>query len=129
LAIYSNDNCFPEACRIIVSFASLDFSPDASAVAGTGAFMDSKTASKTLAILLFLGVAVAVLDGLDNLVTTRGLSTFGCSAAFSDSGSFTGPVLASIDIAGVLSVAEGAPVGYLFSNALNQEQGNTVVKD
>jgi hypothetical protein len=69
------------------------------AEAGTGAFTDSKTASNTLAILLFLGVAVVVLDGFDNPVTTRGLSTFGCSAAFSYSGSFTGPVLASIDIA------------------------------
>jgi hypothetical protein len=71
--------------------------------------MYSKTSSKMLAILLFLGVVVAVLDGFDNPITARGLSTFGCSAAFSDSGSFTGPVLASIDITWAESVTEGAP--------------------
>jgi hypothetical protein len=94
---------------VITSFASLDFSPDASVETGTHAFMDSKTASKMLAILLFLGVAIAVLDGFDNPVTARGLNTFGCSAAFSDFGSFTGPVLDSINIAGVVSLAKGAP--------------------
>ena len=52
--------------------------------------MDSKTASKTLAILLFLGVVVAVGDSFGNAVTVGQLSTFGCSAAFSDSGSLTG---------------------------------------
>jgi hypothetical protein len=62
-----------------------------------------------LAILLFLGVTIAVLDGFDIPIIARGLSTFGCSAAFYDSGSFTGPVLASINIARDVSVAEGAP--------------------
>jgi hypothetical protein len=51
-----------------------------------------------LAILLFFGVAVVVLNGFDNPVTAGELSTFRYSAAFSDSGSFTRPVLASIDI-------------------------------
>jgi hypothetical protein len=69
---------------------------------------DSKTTSKTLAILLFLGVAVVVLDGFDNPVTVGGISTFGCSTAFSGSSSFIGPVLASIDIAGAVYMAEGA---------------------
>jgi hypothetical protein len=81
----------------------------------TGAFTDSKTASKTLAILLFLGVAVVGLDSFDSPVTAGGLSTFGYSTGFSDSGSFVGPVLASIDIAGAVSVAEGTPSAFSIS--------------
>jgi hypothetical protein len=67
---------------VIASYASPTFSLDALAEVGTGAFIDSKIASKMLAILLFLGVAVAVLDGFDNPATARGLSTFGYFAAF-----------------------------------------------
>jgi hypothetical protein len=100
---------------VIASLASSDFSPDASAEAGIDALMDYKTTSKTLAILLFLGVAVVVLDGFDNPVTTGGLNTFVCSAAFFDSDSFTGPVIASIHISGVVSMAEGAASAYLIS--------------
>ena len=65
--------------------------------------MGSKTASKTLAILLFLGVVVAVADSFGSAVT----STFGCSVAFSDSGYLTGSALASIGITGAISVAGG----------------------
>jgi hypothetical protein len=67
---------------VIVSLASSYFSPDASVEAETGTFTDSKTASKMLAILLFLGVVVVVLNGFDSSITVGGLSTFGCSAAF-----------------------------------------------
>jgi hypothetical protein len=90
------------------SFASPDVSQDGSAKAQTGVFTDSKTTSKPLDILLFLGVAVVVLDGFGSPVMAGGLSTFGCSAAFSDSGSLTGPTLASIGIAGAISMANGA---------------------
>ena len=69
--------------------------------------MDSKTTSKTLAILLFLGVAVVVVDSFDSPVTVGGLSTFGCSAVFSDFNSFTEFALASVDMAGADSIAEG----------------------
>jgi hypothetical protein len=61
-----------------------------------------------LAILLFLGVAVVVFDGFGSPVTGGGLSTFGCSAIFYDSSSLTEPTLASIDITGVVSVANEA---------------------
>jgi hypothetical protein len=81
------------------------FSPDALAEAGIGAFMDSKTASKTLAILIFLGVAIVVVDRFGSPVTAVGLSTFGCFAVFSDSGSFTGFALASAGMAGANSLA------------------------
>jgi hypothetical protein len=60
-----------------------------------------------LAILLFLGVAVIVVDNFDNPVIAGGHNTFGCSAVFSDSGSFTGFTLASVDMAGADSVHEG----------------------
>jgi hypothetical protein len=93
---------------VVTSFASPDVSRDASAEAETGAITDSKTASKTLTILLFLGVAVIVLDGFGSPVTAAGLSTFGCSAAFPDSGSLAGSALASVDIAGAVSVAKRA---------------------
>jgi hypothetical protein len=66
----------------IASLAASDFAPVASTKAGTSAFTDSKTTSKTLAILLFLGVVVVVLDSFDNLVTAGGLNTVGCSATF-----------------------------------------------
>jgi hypothetical protein len=97
---------------VIFSLESSYFSPDASAEAETGAFTDSNTTSKTLAILLSLGVAVVVLDGLGNPVTSGGLSTFGCSAAYSDSGSLAGPVLASIGIAGAVFVGKGQPLHF-----------------
>jgi hypothetical protein len=88
---------------VVVSFDS----PDASVEAETCTFMDSKTASKMLAILLFFGVAVVVLDGFGSPDTAVGLSTLGCSATFSDSGSLTGPTLVLIVIAGAISVADG----------------------
>jgi hypothetical protein len=62
--------------------------------------MDSKTASKTLAILIFLGVVVVVVDKFVSPVTAVGLSTFGCSVVFSYSGFFTGFALASAGMAG-----------------------------
>jgi hypothetical protein len=62
-----------------------------------------------------------IFDGFDGPITAGGLSTFGCSAAFSDSSSFTGPVLASIDIIGAISVAKGAP------SALSISFGTSVV--
>ena len=105
----------------VTSFASSDFWPDASAEAGVGAFTDSRTTSKTLAILLFLGVAVVVVDSFDNRVTVGGLSTFGCSAIFSDSCTFTGFTLPSVDMVGADYVPEGP------ASALSISIGTTVV--
>jgi hypothetical protein len=99
----------------ILSLASSEFSPDNLAEAETGAFTDSKTTSKTLAFLLFLGVTVLVLDGFDSSVTVGGLSTVGCSAAFSNSDSLTGFVLALIGNTGVVSMAEGATSTFSMS--------------
>jgi hypothetical protein len=69
----------------------------ASAEEGVDVFIDSITASSTLAILLFLGVVVGMLDGFDSFVVHGGLSAFNCSAAFSSFGSSAGFVLASTD--------------------------------
>jgi hypothetical protein len=59
----------------------------ASAEAGVDVFIDSITASSTLAILLFLGVVAGMLDGFGSSVVHGGLSAFNCSAAFSNFGS------------------------------------------
>ena len=48
-----------------------------------------------------------MLDGFDSPITTGGLSTFRCSAAFSNSGSLIELALASIGIAGAVSMAKG----------------------
>jgi hypothetical protein len=96
-----------EALAVTASLASSIFSPEASAEAGVGVFTDSKTASTTLAILLFLGVVVAVADTFDNSVTVGQLSNFGWSSAvFFGLGSFTEPALASFDITGAVSVVD-----------------------
>jgi hypothetical protein len=92
------------ALAVVTSLASSDFLPDALEEARVGTFMDSKT----IAILLFLGVAVAVVDSIDIPVIAGGLITFGYSVVFSDSGSFTGFTLASVDMAGADSIPEGA---------------------
>jgi hypothetical protein len=96
------------ALAVITSLVSSYFSLGASAETRVGAFMDSKTASKTLSILLFLGVAIVLVDSFDNLVTAVWLITFGCSAVFFYSGSFTGSALALTDMAGAVSVAKRA---------------------
>jgi hypothetical protein len=93
---------------VTTSLASSIFSLDTLTEAGVGVFMDYKTTSKTLAILLFLGVIVAVVDSFDNSVIAGGLNNFGCSAIFFVSDSFTGSALASTGIAGTVSVAKGA---------------------
>jgi hypothetical protein len=90
------------------SFASLVFSLEVSVEAGGDIFVDSKTVSNTLAILLFLGVAAETLDGFDSSVVVAGLSTFSCFAAFSDFGSSGGSVWVSIGMTRPDSVAEGA---------------------
>jgi hypothetical protein len=78
--------------------------PEASTEVGGGVFTGSKIASKTLAIHLFLGVPVVVTDSFGSVVT----SIFGFSATFSDSGSLVGSAIASIGIAGAVSMARGS---------------------
>jgi hypothetical protein len=77
-----------------VSLKSLACVPRASAEAGVDVFTDSITASSTLAILLFLGVAAGMLDGFGSSVAHGGLNAFSCYAIFSSFGSSIGFVLA-----------------------------------
>ena len=48
----------------------------ASTEAEADVFMDSKTESSTLAILLFLGIAAGALDGFGNPIVPGGFNTF-----------------------------------------------------
>jgi hypothetical protein len=70
----------------------------ASADVGVDVYTDSITASNTLAILLFPGVTVGMLDSFGSSVAHGGLSAFNYSAIFTSFGSIVGFVLASIGI-------------------------------
>jgi hypothetical protein len=76
-------------------FGTLASVLSASTKAGVDVFIESITASSTLAILLFLGVAAGMFDGFDSSVAHGGLSAFNCHAVFSSSGSSVTFVLAS----------------------------------
>jgi hypothetical protein len=78
-----------------VFLASLIYALRASAEAGVVVFTNSKTASSTLAILLFLGVIAGTLDGFGNPIVPGGLNTFNWYVAFSNFGSSAGFGLAS----------------------------------
>jgi hypothetical protein len=73
----------------------------ASVEAGVGIFIDFKTTSNTLSILLFIGVIVVVAADVSfgNSVTVGGLRSFGCSSARQ--------ILASTVAAGIVSRAKG----------------------
>ena len=70
-----------EALVVAASLASSILSLETSVVAEAGNLVDYKTASKTLAILLFLGVVVAVVDSFSNPVAIGGLNSFDYSSA------------------------------------------------
>jgi hypothetical protein len=70
----------------------------ASVEAGVDVFTDSITASSTLAILLFLGVATGMFDGFVSSVVHGGLSACNGSVVFSSFGSSVEFVLASTGI-------------------------------
>ena len=79
--------------------ASPDFfkaSPtESGAEAGVGTFIDSMTASSTLAILLLLGVAAGIFDAFGSSVSRNGLKAYSCSDAVFSSGSPADSVPAS----------------------------------
>jgi hypothetical protein len=95
-----------EVLAVIISVTSSPLLPEASAKEEGGVFTDSKIASKTLTILLFLGVHV-VADSFGSAITI----ILGCSgtfsATFSDSGSLAGSAMVSTGIAGTISLARG----------------------
>jgi hypothetical protein len=98
-----------EALAVDTSLRSSALSLGASVEAGVGIFVDFKTASKTLAILLFLWVIVAAVVSFGNPVVVGRLSSFKCSSAYElfVSDSSAGPTLASTVTAGIVSDTEG----------------------
>jgi hypothetical protein len=70
-----------EALAVGTSLKSSAFSSGASVEAGVSIFEDFKMASKTLAILLFLGVVVAAVVSFSNPLKVGGLYRFGCASA------------------------------------------------
>ena len=109
-----------------VSLKSFACVPGASAEAGGYVFTDSITASNTLAILLFLGVAVGMFDGFGSSVVHGGLSTFKGSAVFSSFGSLVGFVLASTGIERSGSMT-GATLSLSFgTSAVSMRMGRCV---
>jgi hypothetical protein len=93
-----------EVLTVIIFGTSLVLLPEASTEEEGGIFIDSRTASKTLAILLFLGVPV-VVGSFDNIVTF----IFGCSGTFSVTGSSSQARSAIIPVGttGIASMAGG----------------------
>jgi hypothetical protein len=70
--------------------------------AGVSTFVDSMTASNTLAILLLFGVTAGIPDTFGSSVSYGGLRIFDCSANFFDSGSSADFALASVGRFGTL---------------------------
>jgi hypothetical protein len=108
--------------RIVVAAAA------SFAGAGVDALVDSKTASNTLAILLFLGVIAGALDTFGNFGSGSGLKIFGSSASSPSSGSSVDFPLASVgrfgafadSVAGTVGISTDSPLepagaGYLGS--------------
>jgi hypothetical protein len=95
----------PASARVWAMLASLVFLESLACVlralaeARADVFMDSRTTSSMLAILLFLGVAAGVLDGLGSPIAHDGLNVFNYSVVFSSFGSSVEFVLASTSIA------------------------------
>jgi hypothetical protein len=109
-----------------VSLKSLAYVSAASAEAGVGVLTDSITASSTLAILLFLGVAAGMLDGFGSSLMHGGLSTFNCSVVFSSFGSSVGFVLTSTGIEQPGSVIGAAPALSFGTSAVSMRLGRRV---
>jgi hypothetical protein len=77
------------------SFVFLTSTLGSSAEVGVSAFVDSITASSSLAILLLFGVTETTFCIFDYSVSCNGLKAFTCSTAIFNFGSSTDSVLAS----------------------------------
>jgi hypothetical protein len=88
---------------------------EASVEAGVDIFVDFRTASRTMSILLpFLGVIAAAVVNFGNSVVVGGLYSFEWSFVFElfTSVSFTGATVTSAAIAGIVSEAKGVASAY-----------------
>jgi hypothetical protein len=95
------------------------------AEAGVNAFVDSITASSTLAILLLFGITEAIFAIFGTSVPPNGLETFNCSVAIFDFGSSAGSILASVIAGSLDSRAEDLSTG-LGSSAVSSRLGQCV---
>jgi nitrate/TMAO reductase-like tetraheme cytochrome c subunit len=91
-----------EALVVDTSLRSSVLSLGASVEAGVGIFVDFKTASKTLAILLFLAVIVVAIVSFTNPIVK---CSSACELCVSDS--YARPALASTVTVGIFSKAKG----------------------
>jgi hypothetical protein len=97
-------SAWAEVLAVILFGTSSILPPEASIEEEGGVFTDSKTTSKTLAILYFLGVHV-VIGGFGNIVAF----IFGCSGTFSitGSGSLARSAVTPVGTTGMASIAGG----------------------
>jgi hypothetical protein len=93
-----------EVLAVVIFGTSLVLLPKASTQEEGGVFTDSRTASKTLSILRFLGVSV-VIGSFGNIVAF----IFGCSGTFSvtGSGSLARSAVTPVGTIGMASIAGG----------------------
>jgi hypothetical protein len=94
-------SAWADVLAVIISGTSLVLLPEASSEEGGNIFTDSRIASKTLAILLFLGVPVVAGSFGSTITFIFGYSgTF--SATFSGSGSLAGSAIVPIGTTGTI---------------------------
>jgi hypothetical protein len=98
-------SAWAEVLAVIIFGTSSVLLPEASTEGG-GILTDSRTASKTLAILLLLGVA-AVAGSFGNIVTFIFGSSGTFSVTFSSSGSLIGSAIIPVGTTGTVSMARG----------------------
>jgi hypothetical protein len=105
-------SAWAEVLAIIIFGASLVLLSEASAEEEGGVFTDSRTTSKMLAILCFLGVPV-VIDSFGNIVTF----IFGCSGTFSviGSNSLARSAVTPVGTIGIASIAGEVVSTFSFS--------------
>jgi hypothetical protein len=107
-----------EALAVATSLRSSILSSEALVEIGVDIFVDFRTASRTLAILLpFLGLAAGATANFDNPVVVGGLCSFGRCSIFEFFAyiSFTGPTVALAVATSIFSKAEGAASVYSIS--------------
>jgi hypothetical protein len=121
----------PTSAASCVMLASADlfvFTPStlgASAEAGVNAFVDSITASSTLAILLLFEVTETIFAIFGTYVSWNGLKTFNCPAAIFGFGSSADSILASAGAGWLDSTAEDPSAG-LSSSTVSARLGRCV---
>jgi hypothetical protein len=96
-------SAWADVLAVIISGTSLVLLPEASSEEGGNIFTDSRIASKTLAILLFLGVPVVAGSFGSTITFIFGYSgTFSATFSGSGSGSLAGSAIVPIGTTGTI---------------------------